>query len=422
MTQYIDSVGIMLGLPLTGRPVRPEWALAHAQLVFGMNINLRKVSIFREEVGEARNWIAEQAISQGAEFLLFNDEDVLMQPHTPSQLLTRMRYNENCAVVCAVYPHKQHPCHGMVFRGNGSGPYMNWRAGEFFEISGCGMGATMIRTEVFKQLEKPWFKTVHDESKLPDGQNNILQYTEDLWFTDKLRGLINPKTGKNWELWADGSLLCEHWDISGKAYFFEPDSYVLKQIGIKQGTKKIVDLGCGESPYKTDEGEVVTVDAREEVNPDYRCDLRSLPFANEEFDIVTSSHVLEHFSRDEWGSVLDEWVRVLKKDGEFRLVVPNIEWAADQIKAGITEENRVHIWNVLYGAETYDLNFHKMGFTPGIIEKAFRDRGFKDITIDLPGYNIVCLAKRKEKRITLQIKKSTQKLLVAKKAAKKKKK
>ena len=40
------------------------------------------------------------------------------------------------------------------------------------------------------------------------------------------------------------------------------------------------------------------------------------------------------------------------------------------------------VLNVLYGAQTYDENFHKMGFTPQIIEQLLAERGFTKSYLD----------------------------------------
>jgi predicted SAM-dependent methyltransferase len=166
----------------------------------------------------------------------------------------------------------------------------------------------------------------------------------------------------------------------------------MERLVVKKGSKKILDIGCGPNKYKTDEGEVVGADLRELPGVDYRCDISRLPFATGSYDIVHSSHVLEHFGRNEWEATLDEWIRVLAPKGEFRFCVPNIAWAAKQINKGIVDFD---VLNVLYGQQEYGLNFHKVGFTPEIVKSAFEKRGFVT-EIQLQGYNIVCRAVRKE--------------------------
>jgi len=107
--------------------------------------------------------------------------------------------------------------------------------------------------------------------------------------------------------------------------------------------------------------------------------------------IAYSSHCLEHFPRAEVGNVLDEWIRILAPEGELRLIVPNLEWAADQIKLGAMNDD---VLNVLYGAQTYGENFHQMGFTPAALTSMLKERGFKRMDVDTVGYNLCIRAWR----------------------------
>ncbi len=57
-----------------------------------------------------------------------------------------------------------------------------------------------------------------------------------------------------------------------------------------------------------------------------RCDLlRGLPFADETFDVVYHSHVLEHLEPGRAAGFLRECWRVLETDGILRVVVPDLE-------------------------------------------------------------------------------------------------
>ena len=53
--------------------------------------------------------------------------------------------------------------------------------------------------------------------------------------------------------------------------------------------------------------------------------LRRLPFSDAAFDVVYSSHVLEHFSPGQADFVLSECYRVLMPSGILRIVVPDLE-------------------------------------------------------------------------------------------------
>lgn len=390
---YPHYTNIAIAVPLTGRPLVPYFVYAFQNLHPPMNSNVIYMTNFNERhipmpgaVADLRNWYTEQAIANKCKYLFFIDEDVTPPPHALRQLIFQMEHHPDAWAIGGVVCHKAKPTSPMIFRGNGNGPYWDWKLGEFFEVSGIGMGCTLLRVEPFKTLEKPWFKTVDNMEAFWDGIPKAEVWTEDLYWCDKA-----IKAGG--KVYADTSILCDHWDLAtGQPTSLAPGSYPLRRATTaRKGQKKIVDLGCGESPYQTDEGDVLRVDIRDDVNPDYRADLRKLPFANAEFDVVYSSHVLEHFPRADIGKVLDEWIRILKPDGEFRLIVPNLEWAADQIKLGAMNDD---VLNVLYGAQTYGENFHQMGFTPAALTSMLKERGFKRMDVELVGYNLCIRAWR----------------------------
>jgi predicted SAM-dependent methyltransferase len=246
----------------------------------------------------------------------------------------------------------------------------------------------MIRVDVFSTIEKPWFRTIDSIDKFLEGDYGAEMWTEDLYFCDKV-------TKAGWKILADGGILPNHWDTkSGRPWNLPPTSKPLVPVALAKGTKKIVDLGSGppEESYSTNEGEVLRVDVREDAKPDFRCDVRRTPFATGEFDIVFSSHTLEHFARNEVGAILDEWVRIMKPEGEMRLLLPNMEWAAQHI---MNKEIDKDVMNVLYGAQSYDENFHKTGFTSQMVEQLLAERGFTHFEWDYENYHMFVRAFKK---------------------------
>lgn len=400
MPSYPGGVGLVIGVPWDGKPTTVEWAFALMNLNAPTNYDIRWAMIKGRPVDEARTLIAESAIKEKAKYLFFLGTDVTVPPFAVRQLIFHLEHHPKYAVAGAIYVHKSQPQEPLVYRGNGMGPYWDWKIGEVFDVSGIGMDATLIRVEALKNMPKPWFKTVHDLTPYFDGISKGEHWTEDLFFAKQVARCCykcnqmddNHKDQDHefagWGLLADGGLLCKHWDNqNGIAYELPMNSKPYSHIFTK-GPKKVVDLGCGDldSTYRTNEGETLRVDIRESVNPDYRCDLRHLPFANEFFDVVFSSHVLEHFARTEVFKVADEMTRICKKDGEIRLVLPNLEWAAKHI---MNKEIDTHVMNVLYGAQTYDENFHKIGFTPTMVEQIFAERGWKKFQWDFDSYHMI---------------------------------
>jgi len=157
--------------------------------------------------------------------------------------------------------------------------------------------------------------------------------------------------------------------------------------------KKVLDIGCGDNPYIAKEDEIVTtVDIRSEVKPTVVCDIRELPFESKYFDKVRASHVLEHFGRNETHKVLDGWVRVLKIGGELEIIVPNIEWAMENIYNTHPYDNVISnedtVISVLYGDQNYPENFHKMGFTKTNLRRELEIFGLKIRHIETNYYNL----------------------------------
>jgi len=120
--------------------------------------------------------------------------------------------------------------------------------------------------------------------------------------------------------------------------------------------KRYLHIGCGANilprPFENlDIREMAGVDHISEVNPLY--------FEDEIFDMVYSSHVLEHFNRNETQDILNEWVRVLKPGGTLRLSVPSLENLIDIY----TESDDISsVIGPFVGGQTYEQNFHYMLF------------------------------------------------------------
>ncbi|MGE7999170.1 class I SAM-dependent methyltransferase [Lysinibacillus sp. NPDC093190] len=85
---------------------------------------------------------------------------------------------------------------------------------------------------------------------------------------------------------------------------------------------KLLNVGCGTTFHKA----WVNIDMngihKEIINVDIR---KGLPFEESSFDVVYSSHVLEHFSLQDASKLLNEIYRVLKPNGIVRIVVPDLE-------------------------------------------------------------------------------------------------
>jgi predicted SAM-dependent methyltransferase len=105
-----------------------------------------------------------------------------------------------------------------------------------------------------------------------------------------------------------------------------------------------INLGCGSHfhrdwinvDYLAIDNEVITHNLR-----------NGIPFANDKFEVVYHSHILEHFSKKEAVDFISECYRVLKKDGIIRVVVPDLEQIAkeylNQLQLALNGENQADL-------------------------------------------------------------------------------
>jgi SAM-dependent methyltransferase len=116
-----------------------------------------------------------------------------------------------------------------------------------------------------------------------------------------------------------------------------------------------LNLGCGQRFHP----DWINLDLRP-ADPSIRCwDVtQPLPFADESFDVVYHSHLLEHLPRDQALAFLQECRRVLKPRGILRLAIPNLEaiarlylYALDDAWFGDAEAIAQHRWLLM---ELYD--------------------------------------------------------------------
>ena len=141
----------------------------------------------------------------------------------------------------------------------------------------------------------------------------------------------------------------------------------------------MLDIGCGESKRRRG---VIGVDFRKTNSVDIVADARRLPFINEAFDHVYSSHLIEHFSHREVKNVLTEWTRVLKKGGIFEIRCPDLRARAFLF---FLNPSWYNVRNI-YGGQGYAGNYHKCGFSYGLLKSLLASCGIKNVKRIIKGY------------------------------------
>lgn len=362
---------IAVGIPTWGK-VSIAWARAYRHLGGPLGSTMVELEpVVGKPIAEARNNLMQQAIAAKCDFLFMLGDDNLPSGDTIINMVRRMWEHPEIDLLTGVYWTKAWPTFPYIWRGLQRGPYLDWKMGEFIEVDYAGCDCLLIRlSDDVKALGPEWFSTSWYWEPEQAGPSELA--TEDFFFYTKAR-----KAGI--KLWCDTSVQCLHEDRNSGMIFGlttqMPQAGSEYDPGLPDGETdiapliKVADIGCGtEHPFfgHVDTVKIVRFDGDTQVQPDYRCDIRHLPVPDQSFDVVHSRHVLEHFGRDEVMKVLEEWTRILRVGGEFRISVPNIIFAMQQIleMEAETIEPHYYPWWQLYGQQATEYDYHKNGFTP----------------------------------------------------------
>lgn len=128
---------------------------------------------FGSDRSVSRNRLVERSLDQGSEWILFLDDD-----HGFRRDLLTMLLEAKQPVVGALYLQRSAPFMPIAYADkdeNGFWPLdlRNHGPRELVKVRGLGTGGMLIRSEVFRQIEPPWF--IHTTEK-----------SEDLYFCDLL--------------------------------------------------------------------------------------------------------------------------------------------------------------------------------------------------------------------------------------------
>lgn len=93
-------------------------------------------------------------------------------------------------------------------------------------------------------------------------------------------------------------------------------------------------------------------------------------------DVIYACHVLEHFGRWEYKTVLERWFELLKPGGVLRLAVPDFNAVCQYYTK--TQDLKV-LMGFLYGGQDYDENFHYVTFDYKSLSEDLLSMGFSQV-------------------------------------------
>jgi SAM-dependent methyltransferase len=127
-------------------------------------------------------------------------------------------------------------------------------------------------------------------------------------------------------------------------------------------TLRRVNVGCGRDLRD----DYINVDSRKIEGVDMVADARALPFKKDTLDEVFASHVLEHFTERDGKKILQHWYDLLKKNGELRIIVPNIDAMTKRYAGGELTWDALR--SVVLGGQDYASDHHFNQFSPDSLE------------------------------------------------------
>lgn len=249
--------GIAILIPSSGRHVHPQWAIALRQLAAPVGQSLfifinypDSEALKRGEFTRARQreQLVEAALKVNPEYLMWVDDDTIPPPSAILELFFVLAQNPKAMICGGIYCTKTEPPQPIVFMDYGSGPHWLWTFGDVFKCKGLGTGCMLVRADVMRKIEKPWFKDT-SESKLGDTElidGNLVNIasrtgTDDIYFCKKVDAL-------GYDIIAHGGVLPAHMDYETDLVYKIPvNSYPVQSY---QERLDKVNAGLPESQKK----------------------------------------------------------------------------------------------------------------------------------------------------------------------------
>lgn len=182
--------------------------------------------------------------------------------------------------------------------------------------------------------------------------------------------------------------LWEKFEIKNTNRFKLPEGKVVLNVG--SGSHSLKELMFVDDLKDHCE---IRIDLDKNTNPDIVAGLYDLSaFANDSVDCIFSSHSLEHIYFHQVPECLAEWHRVIKPNGEVRVIVPNLKIPAKLTAEGKILEKlydspggEVRAIDMIYGqrhqVQRSEFMAHKTGFTKESAEQILLELGYKKFEV-----------------------------------------
>ena len=157
---------------------------------------------------------------------------------------------------------------------------------------------------------------------------------------------------------------------------------------------RLLEIGCGDkrlAPLDGCEWETMQIENHLETYLDgdivHNLEDLPLPIADNAYDIIYMSHVLEHVSWIKTVDVLKDIRRILKPKGTLEIIVPDLDKLIEAMQSKQMPDkwrrwNKQNYYMNWFNGRlfNYDGNWHKASFNKEHLTKCLIDAGFKDIS------------------------------------------
>lgn len=173
--------------------LRVEWVQSRFGQIIPVNWSQVQMMQFLQEglfplhylVADAQNLIVQAAVEKDFEWLLLWEHDVCPPPDALLRINKYIR-DEKTPVVSGLYYTRSRPSEPLVFRGLGTGAFLDWKHGDLVWCDGVPTGFLLIHMGILRLI---WDES--PEYRIPYGSGPIVRRV----FNDPREMWVDPETG-----------------------------------------------------------------------------------------------------------------------------------------------------------------------------------------------------------------------------------
>lgn len=218
---------ILIGTASTGL-VRVEWVAArYSQLI---PVNWSQVEMreylngyypLRYQVDDAQNLIVRACLEGDFEWLFLLEHDVLM-PDNTFMLLNQYMRDVKIPVVSGLYYTRSRPSEPLIFRGRGTGAFVDFKLGDLVWCDGVPTGALLIHHSILRAMWDDSPEYIVTSRGAPQITRRVFNTPRNLWIDPETKA-HNATSGTSDLDWCTRIMDGGYFEKAGWSLDFCPD-------------------------------------------------------------------------------------------------------------------------------------------------------------------------------------------------------